>query len=215
MSRVGITVEGGLLAADIVERIGLGDAGVPGQQAKDFGLGAARLSAGIQSAFSDLRLFWDGFKRRRAYSQDSPVTLTRRDWVIPALERLGYALRFERPGVQTGGRTYALSHRIGAAENATPVPIAAFNQKLDERGEARHSPHALVQEYLNNSDALWGIATNRCELRLCGAGDPRLGLPRSSRQRRAARQARHWGPVRNAALPRAVLNLPRSSFSCP
>lgn len=45
MSRVGITVEGGLLAADLVERIAAGDTGVPGQQAKDFGVEAARLSA--------------------------------------------------------------------------------------------------------------------------------------------------------------------------
>ena len=55
MSRVGITVEGGLLAADLVERIAAGDTAIPGQQAKDFGVEAARLSAEIQAAFSDTR----------------------------------------------------------------------------------------------------------------------------------------------------------------
>jgi hypothetical protein len=96
VSRVGITVEGGLIAADLIEHIALGDETVPGQKPKDFGLEAGRLSADIQAAFSDIRVFWDGFKRRR---------------------------------------------------------------------EMR-SPHALLQEYLNRSDALWGIVTNGRELRL-------------------------------------------------
>jgi hypothetical protein len=53
VSRVGITVEGGLLAADLVERIAAGDEGVKGQQAKDFEIEAGRLSPEIQAAFSD------------------------------------------------------------------------------------------------------------------------------------------------------------------
>jgi hypothetical protein len=68
VSRVGLTVEGGLLAADLVERIAVGDDGVKGQQAKDFDIEAGRLSAEIQAAFSDVRIFWDAFKRRPAPS---------------------------------------------------------------------------------------------------------------------------------------------------
>jgi hypothetical protein len=166
MSRVGVTVEGGLFAADLVERIALGDTNLPGQQPKDFGLDAGRLSAEIQSAFSDIRLFWEGFKRRRAVSQASPVSLTREAWGIPLFERLGYALRFQRAAAQSGGQSYPISHRTGEAENATPVHVVAFDQKLGERGDARRSPHALLQEYLNHSDALWGIVTNGRELRL-------------------------------------------------
>jgi len=52
VSRVGVTVEGGLLAADLVERIALGDETVAGQKPKDFGLEAGRPSAEIQAAFS-------------------------------------------------------------------------------------------------------------------------------------------------------------------
>ncbi len=166
MSRIGITVEGGLFAADLVEGIALGDTNVSGQQPKDFGLEAGRLSAEIQSAFSDIRLFWDGFKRRRAVSQASPVSLTREAWAIPLFEQLGYTLRFQRAAAQIGGQSYPISHRTGEAENATPVHIVAFDHKLGERGEARRSPHALLQEYLNHSDALWGIVTNGRELRL-------------------------------------------------
>ena len=47
-----------------------------------------------------------------------------------------------------------------------PVHIVAFDRELDARGSDRWSPHALVQEYLNRSDALWGIVTNGRRLRL-------------------------------------------------
>jgi hypothetical protein len=166
MSRVGITVEGGLLAADLVERIALGDETIAGQRPKDFDLEAGRLSAEIQSAFSDLRPFWEGFKRRREFSQTSPVTVTREAWVYPLFERLGYSLRCQRAATQISGQSYAISHRTGEAENATPVHTVGLNQRLDERGEQRRSPHALLQEYLNRGDALWGIVTNGRELRL-------------------------------------------------
>jgi N-6 DNA Methylase len=166
VSRVGITVEGGLIATDLIERIALGDESVPGQKPKDFGLEAGRLTAEIQAAFSDIRVFWDAFKRRREHAQTSPVTLTREAWVIPLLERLDYVLRFQRAGVQIGDQRYPLSHWIGEGENAIPVHIVAWNQPLGQRGDERRSPHALLQEFLNRSDALWGIVTNGRELRL-------------------------------------------------
>jgi hypothetical protein len=166
MSHIGITIEGGLLAADLVERIALVDETVPGQKPKDFGLEAGRLSAEIQAAFSDVRVFWDAFKRRREHAQTSPVTLTREAWIIPLLERLGYALRFQRAGAQIGDQRYPLSHWEGEGENAAPVHIVAWTQPLGQRGDERRSPHALLQEYLNRSDALWGIVTNGRELRL-------------------------------------------------
>jgi hypothetical protein len=167
VSRVGITVEGGLLAADLVERIAAGDDVVKGQQAKDFDIEVGRLSAEIQAVFSDIRVFWDAFKRRREHAQTSAVTLTREGWVIPLLERLGYALRFQRAGILIGGQNYPLSHRVGSDdESATPVHIVAWNQPLGQRGNDKRSPHALLQEYLNRSDALWGIVTNGSELRL-------------------------------------------------
>jgi N-6 DNA methylase len=166
MSRIGVTIEGGIFAADLVERIALGDAGVPGQQPRDFGIDAGHLSAEIQAAFSDIRSFWDSFNRRRTRSQDSLVTLTRRDWVIPALEPLGYTLHYQRAGVPLGGQIYPISHLAGNGESAAPVHIVGWDQPLGQRGGGPRSPHALLQEYLNHSDALWGIVTNGRELRL-------------------------------------------------
>jgi hypothetical protein len=166
VSRVGIAVEGGLFAADLIERIALGEESIKGQSAKDFDIEIGRLSAEMQSAFADVRQAWEGFKRRRGFSQASPVTVTREAWIYPLFERLGYTLRFQRAASQAGGQTYLISHRIGGAGNAAPVHTVAVDQKLDERGEHKRSAHALLQEYLNRSDALWGMVTNGRELRL-------------------------------------------------
>jgi hypothetical protein len=166
VSRVGIAVEGGLFAADLIERIALGEESIKGQRAKDFDIEVGRLSGEMQSAFADVRQAWEGFKRRRGFSQASPVTVTREAWIYPLFERLGYTIRFQRAASQAGGQTYLISHRVGGAENAAPVHTVAVDQKLDERGEHKRSAHALLQEYLNRSDVLWGMVTNGRELRL-------------------------------------------------
>jgi len=66
------------------------------------------------------------------------------------------------------GRTYAISHRAGADENAPPVHIVGCGRRLDRRivGQERLSPHGLVQEYLNRSEQLWGVATDGYTLRI-------------------------------------------------
>ena len=61
---------------------------------------------------------------------------------------------------------FTISHLGGDEEGAPPVHIVAHDQELDRRGDARQSPHALVQDYLNRADALWGVVTNGRQLRL-------------------------------------------------
>jgi len=59
-----------------------------------------------------------------------------------------------------------LTFRAGADPNAPPVHIVASAEELGARAASRRSPHALVQEYLNRSDSVWGIVTNGRQLRL-------------------------------------------------
>jgi hypothetical protein len=80
----------------------------------------------------------------RLQAQTSAVTLTREGWVIPFLERLGYALRSQRAGILNGGQNYLLSHRVGDSETTTPVHIVAWNHPLGQRGDDKRSPHALL-----------------------------------------------------------------------
>ena len=84
------------------------------------------------------------------------------------VELLGFTpLEYQRAAVDAGGTSFPISHRTHNAENATPVHIVSVNQHLDKRGpDNRRPPHALVQDFLNRSEALWGVATNGTKLRL-------------------------------------------------
>jgi hypothetical protein len=165
MAYSAVAVEGGIFPADLLDRITAGETG--GQRQEDFGLKSGqRLSDEMQAAFSDMRSYWDAFQRRQLKSKESLTTLTRDFWVIPLLESLGFKLEYQRRAAAVEGDTFAISHRAGDNPDASPVHLVALDQPLDRRGEARRSPHALVQEYLNRSDALWGLVTNGDKLRL-------------------------------------------------
>jgi hypothetical protein len=168
MSYITITVEGGLLPDDLLDRIASGDA--PGQRASDFRLDSARLADEIQSAYSDAQRHWAAFQSRYRQAVErknvSPTTVTRESWIEPLLERLDYQLEFQRAHTVVGEQTFEISYRAGAEPSAPPVHVIGCDADLDKRGERRRSPHATIQEYLNRSDSVWGIVTNGTRLRL-------------------------------------------------
>ncbi|NNJ11944.1 N-6 DNA methylase [Chloroflexales bacterium ZM16-3] len=163
-----LTIEGGLLSPDIVERI----VDLEGQRPGDFGLNPNRTMAdAIAGDFAALCMDWRNFQSRLedARPGDSLTTLTRRQWVAPLLNRLGYEIETLRPAPVVDGRAYAISHRADGAEDAPVVHIVAVDQPLGERpapGRGSIAPHALVQDYLNRTEQLWGIVTNGHTLRL-------------------------------------------------
>ena len=167
MAYASVTVEGGMFPADLLDRIAAGDG--EGQRIADFGLSAGRrLSDEIQATFSEVRSYWDAlqYRLRRATASDSTTTLTRENWVLPLLQALGFDnIEFQRAAAVVGSESYNVSHRAGTSDNATVIHIVALDQKLYDR-DGRRSPHALVQEYLNRSDAVWAIVTNGRQLRL-------------------------------------------------
>lgn len=171
MSRLqAIRVEGGLFGPEILELLESGD--LPGQRPQDFGLSSSRrLLDEIATVFADARKLWDVFKHRheRLGPNDPDTRVTRDAWMIPFLGLLGYDLRYNPRAYLLGDLTFAISHRAGENEDAPPVHIVGFRQelgKLSPSGRPRLSPHALLQEYLNRSDALWGLVTNGATLRL-------------------------------------------------
>jgi hypothetical protein len=169
MAYVSISVEGGLFPIDLLERIASGDSTIPGQKLADFGIdGTKRLTDEIQSAFSDARSYWDAFQRRLGRSSESRTTITREDWMTGFLELLGFnKLVLQRSSLEVGNEKFFISHRAGSYDDATPIHIVSIEQELDHReSTGRRSPHGLVQDYLNRSNALWGIVTNGKELRL-------------------------------------------------
>ncbi len=170
MQYIGIRSEGGLIPYDILDSIANEEAGL-GQQAKNFGLPAGRrLTDEIARAWSDAQDYWHIFQRRSASLPESETgtTLTRK-WVNDLLnDLLGYQLTYQPSGAVILGKNYPISHRAGVGEESPPIHVEGLRIELDRRPQGRRlSPQALVQEYLNNSEAhLWGFVTNGVLLRL-------------------------------------------------
>src|SRR6266545_7304857 len=170
MTYTTIITEGGLLPADILEAIATEE--LPGQRPEDFGLERGRnLSDRIAAAWQAARGHWMLFKTYvdDLRESDPGTTITRQRWVLPLLDVLGYQLAFNASAYQVEGRTYAISHRAGQYDDAPPVHVEGIRTSLDARpptGRPRLSPHALLQEYLNSTEHVWGIVTNGERLRL-------------------------------------------------
>ncbi|MFQ3640234.1 MAG: N-6 DNA methylase, partial [Chloracidobacterium sp.] len=166
-----IRAEGGLFAPDLFDQLLAGEA--PGQKPSDFGLDNRRkLTDAMAATFGDAQALWSVFRRRLDHlnETDPATTLTRDIWMVPFLSLLGYDLRYNRPAPVIGGLPFSISHRAGEAEDAPPIHIVGARHDLDRlppSGRAtRLAPHSLVQEFLNRTDALWGIVTNGLVVRL-------------------------------------------------
>lgn len=160
-------IEGNIISSEILDKVAQGEAGK--QSPKDFWFEpGASLREEIARAWADAKAQYQVFKSRRERLGDgeSGISETRRFWMLPFFEFLGYHL--ESSTAETvEGSSYAISHR---AENLDgfPVNIMGCNQSLDEKPKQglRMSPHAILQEYLNLTEHLFGIATNGVHLRL-------------------------------------------------
>ena len=165
-----IRIEGGLLGPDIVEQLLRGE--LPGQKPADFGLdGRRNLLDEIAAAFADCRKYWEAFQHRlgRLPEGDPATSVTRDAWAIPFFSLLGIEARYTPRAREVDGMSFPISHRMGEAEDAPPLHIVGARQGLDRApasGRPRLSPHALMQEYLNRTEHLWGVVTNGLTLRL-------------------------------------------------
>jgi hypothetical protein len=172
MNYPSIRIEGAILSPDILDR--LDDA--LGQRPADFGLeGSAKVKDEIARAWADAQDYWRIFQRKlETLKPEAPATTeTRNLWVTPLLGLLGYQLEYQAKGVELNGKTYAISHRV-TNRGHTPIHIIGYQEQagLDRKPERTHigaprmSAHALVQEYLNLHDELYGLVTNGRVLRL-------------------------------------------------
>lgn len=165
-----IRIEGGLLGPDVLDQ--LLAAQLPGQRSADFGLdGKRNLTDEIASIFADTRALWEIFQHRleRLPESDIATRVTRDAWIIPFLGLLGYETRYNQRGYSVDGLTFPVSHRASDAEESPPIHIVGARQELGRvpaSGRPRLAPHSLVQEYLNRTEALWGLVTNGLTLRV-------------------------------------------------
>ena len=166
-----IRIEGAILSPDILDRLD----DLAGQRPADFGLdGTQKVKDEIARAWADAQDYWRIFQRKLESLREGSLatTETRQQWVLPLLGLLGYQLDYQARSSEANGKSYPLSHRV-ANRGQTVVHISGYRDPagLDRKvqqpsGALRMSAHAMVQEYLNLSDELYGLVTNGRALRL-------------------------------------------------
>ena len=162
-----IHIEGSILAADIFDKIE--SSTIIGQKPADFGL-QTNVKDDIANAWADAQSYWKIYQRRieNLKTNQTGVSETRNHWIVPLLGLLGYNLDVQQRGEIVNNKNYHISHRDTIRDNF-PVHVMGFNDSLDaKRSDSgpRMSPHALLQEYLNLTEHLYGIVTNGLQLRL-------------------------------------------------
>jgi type I restriction-modification system DNA methylase subunit len=165
-----IDIQGSIISAELLGKIRSEQAG--NQLGKDFNtdLTNAKLKDEISFAWQDAKGQWTIFQNKlgRLKDGESGTTETRNFWIFPLLTNLGYSLTFNRQAEELNGKTFAISYRDSQLDGF-PVYMGGFHESLDKRPEnkqLRVSPHAMVQEYLNFSEHLYGLVTNGRQLRL-------------------------------------------------
>ena len=164
-----IRIEGAILSPDILGQV----EALPGQQPSDFALdGGTVVKDEIARSWADAQDYWRIFQRKLQTLKETSnaTTETRNLWMVPLMGLLRYDIEYQARGIELNGRIYAISHRATNRAN-TPVQIIGARDpaSLDKKptnATRRMSAHALVQEYLNLHDQLYGLVTDGHVLRL-------------------------------------------------
>jgi len=169
MKTSSIRVEGNIISPELFERLDTNE--ILGQSSSDFGFERSiKVKDEIARAWADAKDQWNIFQRRIEKLSDiqSGVEETRKYWILPLLENLGYRPEFQRAAEIVNGNSYSISHRDTNIDTF-PIHLMGLNDNLDKKRESggpRMSPHALLQEYLNVTEHLYGIVSNGIFLRI-------------------------------------------------
>lgn len=172
-----INILGNLISEEILQKIERAEA--DGQLAKDYGLeSGANLRSEIEYAWSRIKLDWKHFSDRsqKLPANDPYGTTLSRKWMEQFLHSLGFETTRQRNALQgSNNHQYAISHTADNLDSL-PLHIVGFlepgnsdKNTLDVKssgGTSRFSPHATMQEYLNVTEHVYGIASNGLYLRL-------------------------------------------------
>jgi hypothetical protein len=166
-----IRTEGAILPADLLQRIAEGDRRLEGLTPEDYHLaGNEKLNEAANRSWNRLLGAWLAFKdaAQKLRPDDPGTSITRERWLLILFQELGYGRLQSARTVEIDGKSYPISHFW----QHVPIHLVGLGTPLDRRtagvaGAARTSPHGLVQEYLNRSDAsLWGMVSNGLKLRI-------------------------------------------------
>jgi hypothetical protein len=165
-----IDIQGSILSNDLLAKIRGEQASF--QSGKDFNsdFTNAKLKDDISLAWQEAKGQWAIYKSKlaRLKEGENGTTETRNFWISPLLTNLSYNLTFNRQAEELNGKLFPIGYRDSSLDNY-PLYVGGYHESLDKRPEnkqLRVSPHAMLQEYLNYSEHLYGIVTNGKQLRL-------------------------------------------------
>ena len=166
-----VRTEGAILPSDLLQRIAHGDRGLGGLAPDDYHLaGGEKINEAISRSWNRLQGAWKVFQATagRLSEGDPGTTPTRERWLLPLFQELGYGRLLAARATEIDGRSYPVSHGWGHV----PMHLVGCGVQMDRptagvAGAARTSPHSLLQELLNRSEAhLWGFVSNGLRLRI-------------------------------------------------
>ncbi|MBL8202642.1 MAG: N-6 DNA methylase [Blastocatellia bacterium] len=166
-----IRTEGAILPADLLQRINDRDAQIKGLTPEDYHLaGSLKVNEAINQSYNRMLSAWASFQTalQNLTPTDAGTTVTREKWLLPLFQELSYGRLPTAKAIEVEGKPYPISHTW----QNTPIHLVSAKVDLNTRtagvaGAARVSPHGLVQELLNSSDAhLWGFVSNGLQLRM-------------------------------------------------
>lgn len=166
-----LTIEGGLLAPDFLNKVAHLEAAEQSEADYDIPRGL-KLRDEIGRYWKIAQNLWQDFDARRGRTDVDTHTVTVSDFLEPFCRQvLGFAdLRFVGQ-IVLDDRVFPIG--FSAGEGRVPVVFAAHDQGLDRPsnlhgdGVRRRSPFLLAQEYLNASEqVVWAIVSNGVKLRI-------------------------------------------------
>lgn len=164
-----VTTEGGLLPADLLERVRSLDTDLPALRPENYGLAPGeRINDAIVRSWTRLTGLWQTFAEALDVAPDNGTFQgkTRTHWLMPLTEELGFGRPEQAQPVafDDGEKTYPVSHR----SSGIALHLIGAQVELDRKSPQGDRPaHGMVQEFLNRSDDhLWAIVTNGRRLRV-------------------------------------------------
>lgn len=166
-----LSIEGGLLAPDFLNRIAHLEAGEQEETDYDTPRGL-KLRDEIGRYWKIAQNLWQDFSTWQTRTDVDTRALTSDRFLEPLLRHvLGFGDLRTIGQITLGERIFPIG--LGAGAGRVPIVVASHDQPLDRLdtrfgdGSRRRSPFLLAQEYLNAApDAQWAIVTNGLKLRI-------------------------------------------------
>lgn len=166
-----LTIEGGLLAPDFLNKVAHLDAKEQTEADYDIPRGL-KLRDEIGRHWKIAQSLWQDFSVKRSRTDVNAFAITAKDFLEPFLRHVLCFGDLKSVGqITIDERAFPIG--FAAGEGRVPVIFAAHDLGLDRPdvrhgdGTRRRSPFLLAQEYLNVSDdSLWAVVSNGLKLRV-------------------------------------------------